>query len=136
MTCGNRNLGIRNAPANLPFSGMAQHSLRRFLTRAGALVTHPAAFAAVLLYVVLWFIFDPSTLNWQGVATLATWAMTLFIARSQYRDTQALEAKLDELLRGQGKGRIDLTTLDDRSPHEIVERRNEARQHDRPAEGA
>jgi hypothetical protein len=34
-----------------------------------------------------------------AVATLAVWVMTLFIQRSNRRDTLALHAKLDELLR-------------------------------------
>jgi low affinity Fe/Cu permease len=38
-----------------------------------------------------------------AIATLATWMMTLFIQRSEHRDTQAIHAKLDELLRSDPK---------------------------------
>jgi low affinity Fe/Cu permease len=37
-----------------------------------------------------------------AVATLSTWFMTLVIQRAENRDTQALHAKLDELLRVHG----------------------------------
>jgi hypothetical protein len=50
-------------------------------------------------YAVLWFIFDRASFNWHGVATLATWCMTLVIQRGEHRDTQAIHAKLDELRR-------------------------------------
>jgi low affinity Fe/Cu permease len=36
-----------------------------------------------------------------GSRTLATWAMTLLIQRTEHRDTQAIHAKLDELLRSE-----------------------------------
>jgi low affinity Fe/Cu permease len=39
--------------------------------------------------------------------------MTLLITRSEHRDTQALQAKIDELLRTQGGARNDMTRLDD-----------------------
>ena len=42
---------------------------------------------------------SPETFGWAAIATLATWLMTLFINRTEHRDTQALHAKLDELLR-------------------------------------
>ena len=44
--------------------------------------------------------------------------MTLFIQRAEHRDTQAVHAKLDELLRVEGRARTELTLLSivDRSP--------------------
>ena len=47
--------------------------------------------------------------------------MTLFIQRGEHRDTQAIHAKLDELLRVQGHARAELATLDKREPEEIKE---------------
>ena len=52
----------------------------------------------LLIYAVLWFIFDRTTLDWHGFATLAAVFMTLIIQRAENRDTQALQAKLYELL--------------------------------------
>jgi low affinity Fe/Cu permease len=45
--------------------------------------------------------------------------MTLFIQRSEYRDTQAIHAKLDELLRVHGEAQNSLATLDDKEPEQI-----------------
>src|SRR5580704_7267958 len=53
-----------------------------------------------------------------GSATVATWIMTLFIQRAEHRDTQAIHAKLDELLRAEGKARDELTMVDQREPEE------------------
>jgi low affinity Fe/Cu permease len=89
-------------------------ALRHARTRVGESTTHPAAFAVVAAYAVAWLIFSPDTFGWAAIATLATWLMTLFINRTEHRDTQAIHAKIDELLRTQGKARAELTTLDER----------------------
>jgi low affinity Fe/Cu permease len=51
----------------------------------------------------------------------------LFIQRSEYRDTQAIQAKLDELLRAEGNARNELTTIDEKEPEEIKEHRDVAK---------
>jgi low affinity Fe/Cu permease len=79
---------------------------------------------------VCWLLFQPDTLDWHAIATLATWCMTLFIQRAEHRDTQAVHAKLDELLRAQGGARNALMHVDDREPEEIEEHRMQARQQD------
>ena len=109
------------------FAGMISHIVRRQLTRFGVLTTHPAAFAIVLIYAGLWFVLQRETFDWHAVATLATWMMTLFITRSGHRDTQAIEAKLDELLRVHGDARNELIELDNREPEEIEEHRQRER---------
>jgi low affinity Fe/Cu permease len=48
---------------------------------------------------VFWLAFSPATFEWNAIATLAVFAMTLFIQRANRRDNLALHAKLDELLR-------------------------------------
>ena len=106
---------------------MTSHIIGRQLTRFGVLTTHPAAFAIVLVYAGLWLVFQRETFDWHAVATLATWMMTLFITRSGHRDTQAIEAKLDELLRVHGDARNELIELDDREPEEIEEHRQRER---------
>jgi low affinity Fe/Cu permease len=95
------------------------HRIRALLTRIGVSAAHPAAFLLVAVYVALWLIFDPRSLNWAAVATVATWIMTLFIQRAEHRDTQAIHAKLDELLRAEGKADSDLRLLDRREPEDI-----------------
>ena len=56
--------------------------------------------------------------------------MTLFINRTEHRDTQAIYAKIDELLRTQGEARADLTTLDERDVEDIEEHRRRHRRAD------
>jgi low affinity Fe/Cu permease len=53
--------------------------------------------------------------------------MTLFIQRAERRDTPALHAKLDELLRASGKARDELTEIDQEESEEIEEQRRDAR---------
>jgi low affinity Fe/Cu permease len=55
--------------------------------------------------------------------------MTLFIQRAEHRDTQAIHAKLDELLRAEGKARDELTMVDQREPEEIEAHRQMAQRH-------
>jgi low affinity Fe/Cu permease len=102
--------------------------VRPTLTRIGVLTAHPAAFVVVFVYVGLWFVFSANTFDWHAVATIATWLMTLFIQRAEHRDTQAIHAKLDELLRAEGRARNELTTLDDQEPEVIEQHRTEERQ--------
>jgi len=45
--------------------------------------------------------------------------MTLIIRRAEHRDTQAIHAKLDELLRVEGRARNELTKLDQEEPEKI-----------------
>ena len=106
------------------------HFVRHLLTRLGVAAAHPAAFGIVVIYAAGWLIFSPETLDWHSVATLATWTMTLFIQRAEHRDTQAVHAKLDELLRAKGEARSELTQLDREEPEEIEQHRGEARAQD------
>lgn len=104
--------------------------IRELLTTLGVYTAHPAAFLILIAYTVCWFVFEPETLNWHGAATLATWCMTLFIQRAEHRDTQAIHAKLDELLRAEDRARNTLTHLDDQEPEEIEDHREDARKQD------
>jgi low affinity Fe/Cu permease len=73
---------------------------RAWLTQVGVSTSHPLAFVVVAVYA--WVILDARSFGWQGAARVATWVMTLFIQRAEHRDTQAIHAKLDELLRAEG----------------------------------
>jgi low affinity Fe/Cu permease len=81
----------------------------------------PAAFVVVVIYALVWFIFDRATFDWNTVATLAVFVMTLFIQRANRRDNLALHAKLDELLRVDHAARSEHTQLDEQEP-EVIER--------------
>jgi low affinity Fe/Cu permease len=103
---------------------MLTDGLRRTLTTMGTLTSHPAAFLIVGGYAALWFVFQRDTLDWHGVATIATWMMTLFIQRAEHRDTQAIHAKLDELVRATSKADDNLTKMDKEEPEDIEEHRD------------
>jgi low affinity Fe/Cu permease len=90
----------------------------------GQATGHPAAFAVVVSYSALWLYFDKATFERNAVATLAVWLMTLFIQRANRRDTLALHAKLDELLRVDSDARTELTRLDEQEPEAIQKHRD------------
>jgi low affinity Fe/Cu permease len=100
-------------------------SFRHALTRLGVLMSHPAAFVVVLIYGAAWFLMDRQAFEWHSIATMATLFMTFFIQRAEHRDTQAIHAKLDELLRAASAARDELTHVDEAKPEEIEEHRAE-----------
>jgi low affinity Fe/Cu permease len=99
------------------------HPIRRALTHIGVLTARPAAFLVVVAYTIAWLVVSPATFDWHALATLATWMMTLFIQRASHRDTQALHAKLDELLRKDPEARTEFEHLDEREPEDIEKHR-------------
>ena len=103
------------------------HHARQLLTQLGRLAAHPTAFLVVAAYALAWFVFKRETLDWHGIATLATWCMTLFIQRAEHRDTQAIHAKLDELLHAQRDARDAIAGIDEHEPEEIERFRRNAR---------
>lgn len=69
---------------------------------------------------------SPAFFTWSTLPTLIgaeTLLWTLLMQRAEHRDTQALHAKLDELLRAESRARSSLTRLDDEKPEEIERRR-------------
>jgi len=93
-------------------------------TWLGGAAAHPAAFGIVVVYALAWLVFDRERFGFDAVATLIVWVMTLFIARSNRRDTLAIHAKLDELLRSDANARAELTTLDEKEPEVIAKHRD------------
>lgn len=106
--------------------------IQQFLTSAGTMSSRPWAVGIVIVYALLWVTFDRSSLDWHGIVSLATLFMALFIQRSEHRDTQAIQAKLDELLRVNSGARSQLTTLDDREPEQVEAFRTRARRNEEP----
>ncbi len=104
--------------------------IRQLLTQTGVFAAHPLAFLVVFLYGLSWFLFERDTFNWHAVATMATWFMTLFIQRAEHRDTQAIQAKLDELLHAHARARNALTHIDEEEPEDIARHRDNARKND------
>jgi low affinity Fe/Cu permease len=103
---------------------MFVQTVRHALTILGVLTAHPLAFGIVGAYAVLWLIFQPHTFDWHAVAVLSTWFMTLLTQRAEHRDTQAIHAKLDELLSANYAAR---TELDQEEPEEIERKREKAK---------
>jgi low affinity Fe/Cu permease len=107
-------------------------AIRAFLTSLGQLTATPAAFGVLLAYFCLWLIFDRASLDWHAVATCATLAMTLLIQRAEHRDTQAIQAKLDELLRVHGEAKTELARIDQQQPEDIEEHRKQTERESQP----
>lgn len=101
--------------------------LRHLLTQLGVLTARPIAFVIFLAYAGTWAYFDKDSLNWHSIATLATWAMTLFIQRAEHRDTQAIHAKLDELLKVHGQAQKGLMDIDDEEVEEVEQEREKVK---------
>lgn len=104
-----------------PFSDGGEMSPAQWTTTVGNLTGHPAALIVVLVYGIFWFIFEQSTFDWHAIATLIVWTMTLFIQRADRRDTLAVHAKLDELLKASHDARTELASIDEREP-EVIEK--------------
>lgn len=102
--------------------------LRTSLTALGTWTASPAAFLAFVAYVALWALIEPTDFfAFHPIATVATWAMTLVIQRAEHRDTQAIHAKLDEIIHGLAQTPNRLTRLDDQEPEDIERHREQAR---------
>ena len=102
-------------------------ALARLLTRLGVFTARPAAFLVAIGYLGLWLLLSPGTLNWPGVAGMMTLFMALLIQRAEHRDTQAIHAKLDELLRAEHRARSELMRIDEREPEVIQQHRAQER---------
>jgi low affinity Fe/Cu permease len=90
------------------------------------LASHPVACRAFVIYCVAGILFGDG-LKWHSIATMATWGMTLVIQRAEHRDTQALHAKLDELLKVHGDANSELMNIDDKDAEEVERERENAR---------
>src|SRR3954465_12324410 len=113
------------------FCCRTMEKLQKFFTAAGVWLARPVSFVAVFVYTVLWLIFDRESFDFHGAVALITLCMTLFIQRSEHRDTQAIHAKLDEILRALGKGGTEITKIDDAEPEHIEAHREGANVQDR-----
>ena len=109
------------------YSGLAK-AVSRYCGR-------PSTFALALAVIVVWIISGPLfgfSDTWQLVintgTTIITFLMVFLIQNTQNRDTQAIQLKLDELIRatqGAHNALLDLEELDERTL-EAFRRRYEA----------
>ncbi len=106
---------------------VARLMLRKFMTKLGLLTGHPVAFVVIAVFVVAWWQVEPQTFDWHAIATIATLFMTVLIQRATHRDTQALHAKLDELLKADANARTSMKDIDDEEPEAIEKHRAASR---------
>jgi low affinity Fe/Cu permease len=109
---------------------MRANPVGKALTAFGVWTASPWAFGVFLLYVISWLIFGGHERGWHEAATIATWLMTLCIQRAEHRDTQALQAKIDALIRALPGAHDGLTKIDEEEPETIENHREKARADD------
>jgi hypothetical protein len=80
-----------NLPGRTKYRDIARRAVprRHWTTNVGQAAGHPTAFVAVVVYALAWLVFDRATFDWNAVATLAVFVMTLFIQRANRRDNLA-----------------------------------------------
>jgi low affinity Fe/Cu permease len=66
-------------------------------------------------------------LKWHSIAVMATWGMTLVIQRAEHRDTQAIHAKLDELLKAVGGADDDVMDVDEKDAEDVEKERKKVK---------
>ena len=98
----------------------------RFARWTECQVGHPATFAVACLSIVLWGVTGPFfgwSDTWQLVVntgtTIVTFLMVFEIQSTQNRGTQALQTKLDELIRVNAAARNSLMGLEEKPQSEI-----------------
>ena len=100
----------------------------RVITFGASFVGRPAALGVLVVYGGAWLAWAHGQIGWGGVATLLTLAMTIVIQGAQNRDTAALHAKLDELIRAVEGARNDFVELDRKESDEIEAAREQMRE--------
>ena len=106
--------------------GMALKIIRGWLTQIGVLTSRPIAFVIFVLYSISWLVLGDG-LGWHHIAVMATWGMTLVIQRAEHRDTQALHAKLDELLKAVGDADDDVMDIDEKDAEDVEKERKKVK---------
>ena len=100
---------------------------RRFASWSSVVVGSAPAFLASVVFCVAWAASGPLfhfSDTWQlvvnTVTSIITFLMVFLIQYSQYRDTQAMQLKLDELLRVVEGSRAAVIRIEE-SPDEVLE---------------
>jgi low affinity Fe/Cu permease len=103
-----------------------EKSFASFASKVSKWAGSSAAFCIAVLFILGWAVSGPFfgfSANWQmvvnTVTTIATFLMVFVIQNSQNRDGQALQIKLDEIIRAIGKAENQFIDLEDRSQEEL-----------------
>jgi low affinity Fe/Cu permease len=104
----------------------------RFAKWTARTTGHPTAFVAAMLIIVVWAVTGPMfgfSDTWQLVintgTTIVTFLMVFLIQNTQNRDSEAMQLKLDELIRavnGAHNGLLDLEELTEKDLERIKAR--------------
>lgn len=111
-------------------SRKVQRAMKKFFTvfagRTASFSVSPTAFVVALGTVIIWGISGPLfgfSEVWQLVintgTTIVTFLMIFLVQNSQNRDSAAMEAKLDELLRAVEQARADFIGIEHLTEEEI-----------------
>lgn len=115
----------------LALQGMARRPFTVFSRFISSTAGHPLTFTLAVLIVLAWIvtgpIFDYNT-GWQltinTFTTVVTFLMVFLIQSSQNRDSQAVQIKLDELIRSDNDAHNALLDLEELSEAELVQIKN------------
>jgi low affinity Fe/Cu permease len=105
---------------------MALKMVRGWLTEIGVLTSRPIAFGIFVAYAIAWLVLGDG-LKWHSIAVMATWGMTLVIQRAEHRDTQAIHAKLDELLKAVGGADNEVMDVDEKDAEDVEKERKKVK---------
>ncbi len=104
----------------------------KFAKTTSSYAGRPVSFGAALLIIIIWACSGPLfrySDTWQLVintsTTIITFLMVFLIQNSQNRDSQAIQIKLDELIRVQSKANNALLDLEDHTEEELDQVRAE-----------
>jgi low affinity Fe/Cu permease len=107
----------------------------KFAFKVSKLVGSPWIFVTALAVIALWAITGPIfhfSDTWQLVVntgtTIITFLMVFLIQNTQNRDAEAIQLKLDELIRAVAKARTSLVDLEELSDEELEQLHEEFRQ--------
>jgi low affinity Fe/Cu permease len=99
---------------------------RKFAFKVSKLVGSPWIFVSALTVIALWAIAGPLfhfSDTWQLAVntgtTIVTFLMVFLIQNTQNRDAEAIQLKLDELIRAVAKARTSLVDLEELSDEEL-----------------